>query len=46
MRYLHYHYIVTEKIELKKDRIQKFCFKDEEEMRKIEKIEQEEETEE
>jgi len=30
--FLHYHYVVKEKIEDKKDRIKRFCFKDEEEI--------------
>ena len=35
MRYLHYHYVVKEKIEDKKKSIKQYCFKDEEEIQKL-----------
>jgi hypothetical protein len=35
LRYLHYHYVVKEKIEDKKKSIKQYCFKDEEEIQKL-----------
>ena len=45
MRYLHYHYVVKEKIEDKKKSIKQYCFKDEEEIQKLLKDQKEEEEE-
>ena len=45
MRYLHYHYVVKEKIEDKKKSIKQYCFKDEEEIQKLLEDQKEEEEE-
>ena len=46
MRYLHYHYVVKEKIEDKKKSIKQYCFKDEEEIQKLLEDQQKDEEEE